>query len=234
MYRRFQLRAVAVAIHRNLLKIPNAVKEPLTALDGSGIPGGRLLKIADEHLIKPHGIRAVFIDNIVRVYNVSAGFAHLLAVFTQNHAVARALLVGLLSGHHTDIIKEFMPEAAVEQVERGMFHAAVIPIHRRPVFKRFLGGKRFIIMRIAIAQEIPGGPRPLRHGVRFAHSLSAAVRAGGIHPIRHLGKRRFSRFRRLIGIHHWQLQRKLILRHRYISALRTVDDRNRFSPVTLT
>ena len=83
-------------------------------------------------------------------------FAHLLAALAQDHTVARALGVRLLGGNNADIVQELVPEAGVQQVQRGMFHAAVIPVDRRPVFERFLACKRLIVVRIHIAQEVPG------------------------------------------------------------------------------
>ena len=48
-----------------------------------------------------------------------------------------------------------------------MFHTAVVPVNRHPVIKSFFGRKRFAVMRVQIAQEIPGRTGPLRHGVRL-------------------------------------------------------------------
>ena len=45
------------------------------------------------------------------------GLGHFLAALAQNHAVAGALLVGLLGGRHADVVQELVPEPGVEQVQ---------------------------------------------------------------------------------------------------------------------
>ena len=145
-----------------------------------------------------------------------------------------ALSIGFLGGHNADVIQELVPEAAVQQMQRGVLHAAVIPIDRAPVFERFLGAQRLIVVRVHIAQEVPGRARPLGHGVGLALGRAAAVRTGGVDPVGHLGQRGLAVFGRLIGIDLGQGQRQLILGQRHPAALFTVYERDGFAPIALT
>ncbi len=72
------------------------------------------------------------VHDVVGVDHVAAGLGHLLAALAQDHAVAGALGVGLLGGHHADVVQELVPEAGVQQVQGGVLHAAVVPVHRGP------------------------------------------------------------------------------------------------------
>ena len=65
------------------------------------------------------------------------------------------LCVGLGSGHYADVVEEFMPEAAVEQVKRGVLHSAVVPVDRRPIVEGFLRSKGYVVVGIHIAQIVP-------------------------------------------------------------------------------
>ena len=86
-------------------------------------------------------------------------------------------------------------------MQRSMLHPAVIPIHRAPICQSFLRRQGMIVVRIHIAEKIPGRAGPLRHGVGFSLGRAATARTGRIDPIRHIGKRTFPIVGRLITIH---------------------------------
>ena len=115
-----------------------------------------------------------------------------------------------------------------------MLHTAVIPVDRCPVFQRFLGSECLVVVRIAIPQEIPRGARPLRHGIGLALGGSAALRASGVHPRIDRGKRGFAVVGGLVAVHHRQTDRQLLLGNGNLTAMRTMHDRDRLTPITLT
>ena len=115
-----------------------------------------------------------------------------------------------------------------------MLHTAVVPIDRHPIIQRFLGGKSLIVMRIAIAQEVPRRTGPLRHGVGLASSLAAAFRTGAFDPIGERRKRTFTVRAGLIRFDLGQLERQLFFGNRNPAALIAFDKRNRLAPVSLT
>ena len=115
-----------------------------------------------------------------------------------------------------------------------MFYTTDIHIDRKHGVCFFSGNKFLVIVRIYITKEIPGRTRPLRHGVGLSFRRLSTYRADRIHPGVDRRKRGLPGSRRLIGIHIRQGQRKLILRNRYGSTVRTMNNRDRLSPVSLT
>ena len=147
--------------------------------------------------------------------------------------MARALGIRLLGVDDADVVEELVPEAGVEQVERGMLHAAVVPIDGAPVLLGFLGDRRLIVVRVHIAQEIPAGAGPLRHGIGLALGGAAAARAGSVDPVGHLGQGAFAVVGRLIALDLRQNDGQLILGDRHPAALRAGDHRDGLAPVAL-
>ncbi len=231
--RSFHLPADDVSVAKNVLQAPITLQKAPASPDAVCAPRSRLFEIADEHLIQTERIGAVFVHDVVRINHIAARLAHFLAVFTEDHTVARAFGVGLRRGNFADVVQEFMPETAVKQMKRGMLHAAVVPVHRQPVFHGFFSGKALAVVRIRVAQKIPRRTRPLRHGVRFPLGGAAAMRAGGVYPVRHVGERGLAVVRRFIGFHVRQAERKLALRNGDIAAFRADHDRDRLAPIAL-
>ena len=93
--------------------------------------GAALFKIADEHLIQAHGVRAVV---AARYRPGSPRCRGILDIFSPFSPRIMPWLVRfcirLRGGHHADVVQELVPEAAVQQVQRGVLHAAVVPVHR--------------------------------------------------------------------------------------------------------
>ena len=115
-----------------------------------------------------------------------------------------------------------------------MLHAADIHIYRKILIRLFSAHQFLIIFVVHITKEIPGRTGPLRHGIGLSLGRSAADRTSGVHPPVNIRQRRFTCSGRLIGLHFRKQQRKLILRYRHTAALRTMNNRNRLSPITLT
>ena len=166
-------------------KVIESLKEALTALDGLSVPGGGLLEVADEHLVKTHSICAVISDDIIGINYVTAGLGHLFAILTKDHTVAGTLKVGLVVRKGVDVVKELGPESGVKKVKGGMLHTAVIPIYGHPIFKRLARCELLIVVRIAISEEVPGRACPLRHSISLALCGAVTLRTRAIYPIGH-------------------------------------------------
>ena len=233
MHLRLKVCAICIAVHKNILQLPDSLKESAAPLHAVLTPCCGEIERTDEHLIGTKRICAVILHDIVRVHHVAAGLGHLLTVRTKDHAVARSLLVRFGSGNHALIIKEPVPETGIQKVQGRVLHTTVIPVNREPIFQSFLACKRFRVGRIGITQEIPGRTSPLRHGVGLSLCGSAAARTGRVDPIRHGSQRGLSVIRRHVAFHLGELQRKLGLIQGNEAALLTLYDGNGLTPVSL-
>ena len=148
--------------------------------------------------------------------------------------MAGALGIGLLGVDNTDIIEELMPETGIEQMQRGVLHTAVVPIHGAPVLLGLAGEELLVVVGIHIAQVIPAGTGPVGHGVSLTVSGAAALGASGLDPVGHLGQGALTVVGGLIALHVGQQQRQLALIQRHPAALGAVHQRNGLAPVTLT
>ena len=140
MHLRFQIYTVAISLCQDILQFPYPFQKTAAALYTVLGPSRTQLKSADKHFICPKGVRPVVTDNVIRIYHIPTGFAHLLPVRAQNHSMRSTFLVGFRTRHYFFIIQEFVPEPGIQKMQRGMLHPPIIPIHRHPVFQRFLAG----------------------------------------------------------------------------------------------
>ena len=95
----FKFLTVVFTVNQTVLQFKHAVEETSAAAHALLRPGCTQIKCPDKHLVGAQGIRAKFRHNLVRVHNIPARFAHLLAVLTENHSVRSALFVRLIRRH---------------------------------------------------------------------------------------------------------------------------------------
>ena len=131
-------------------------------------------------------------------------------------------------------MQEQVPEPAVEQVQGSVLHAAVVPVHRHPVFQRLGRSQRLVVVRIAVAQEIPAAAGPLGHGVGFALGVAAALGALAVDPVGHLGQGGFAGLGRLVVFHLGQQQGQILFIQGHHAAVRAVHNRDGLAPIALT
>ena len=229
----FHIGGITLFVAHHILKAPYSVKEAGTAFYGALAPRSSLFKVAHKHLVHTECICAVFIHYIIGVYNIAAALGHFIAVFTQNHAVAGSFCIRFRTGNSTDIIQELVPETGVQQVQCGMFHTAVVPVYRQPVFHPVPIGKSFVVVGVDITQEIPGGTGPLRHCVCFPLCRAAAAGTCGVYPVCNPCQRAVAFACGFVVCQLWQNQRQLVFRYGLPAALFTVYHGYRLAPVTL-
>ena len=229
-----QVFAVASLLSYHILQLPYTVQETTASAHTFLAPCGRSIKGTDKHLVGTQSICTELIDDIIRINNISTGFTHLLTVGSQDHTVGSSLLVRFRTGNYTLVIQELVPETGIQKMQCGMLHTAIVPVNRHPVVQSLLAGQCVFIVGICVAKEIPGRTCPLGHGICLTLSRSATAGTCGLHPVSHLGQRRFPVICRFIILYIRKLQRQLALIQRHISAFRTFYDRDRLTPVTLS
>ena len=81
-----------------------------------------------------------------------------------------SLREGLVDLHQAEVAHHLGPEARVQQVQDRVLDAADVLVHRHPVL-RALGHHRLVVLRVAVAHEVP---RRIDEGV---HRVGLAARA---------------------------------------------------------
>ena len=114
-----------------------------------------------------------------------------------------------------------------------VLHTAVVPVNWQPVVHFRSVSKSLCIVRIYIADEIPGRAGPLWHGIGLSLCIAAAFRAFAVYEGFNLGKWGLSVLTWLEVFDLRQTKRKLLIRNCYVTALRTMNDRNRLAPISL-
>ncbi len=217
-------------------EVPDAIEKLPHALNPIRIPRHGLVKRPHEHFVDAKHIRAVCFDDVIRIDHVPLGFRHLLSALGEDEPVRTTLGIRLRPAflrHNAEIPQELVPEARIQQVKRRVLHAAVIQIDRHPVLELLRIGERLVIVRIAIAQEVPARARPVGHGVGFTLRITAAIGTLHLDPLADVRKRRFALVIRLIRFHDRERHGQLIFRDRDLPALGAVDDRDRLAPIPL-
>ena len=117
-------------------------------------------------------------------------------------------------------------------MQNGMLDAANVLVNRSPVIYLVLVKRQLVVMRVSVAEIIPGRTDKGIHGIGLTPCRLAALRAGAVHEGLALSQRRN---RPLLELHILrQHNRQLVLRHKLLAAVRAVNHRNRCTPVTLT
>lgn len=116
-------------------------------------------------------------------------------------------------------------EPRIQKVHAGMLRAADILVHREHLVDDRRVPRHLGVFVVGIAQVVPRGAHEGVHRVRVALRIRAADRAFAVHKACVLGERRGAVRREvdIIG----ELHREVLFRHRYIAAVRAVDDRDR-------
>ena len=91
------------------------------------------------------------------------------------HSLVDELLEGLFLATYAVIEKEFVPEAGINQVTRGVLCASHIEIHLLPISVYFGSHKSLVVLGIHIAQVVSATARETRHGVQFKREDSLLV-----------------------------------------------------------
>ena len=173
-----------------------------------------------------------------------------------DHSLVVETAVRFCRGDVSEVEQHLVPEARVQQVQHGVLHAADVEVEATGVLRSvqlgtrahpiglvLLGAQLFRVLRIDVAQLIPGAARPLRHHVGVARVVLETIPEieFDMHPIGGLGQRRrrltvsivrVERDWRIID-HVGQLDRQHRIRDRMRRAVLVVDDGEGLAPVAL-
>ena len=149
--------------------------------------------------------------------------------FGGKHSLREEAREGFVELDEPQVAHHLRPETGVEQVQHGVFDTADVLIHRAPIVVAFIHHRRVAVGR-AVAHEVPRAVDERIHRVRFALSIAAALRALHVEEFRALIQGVAGTVgNEIVGENH----RQILFRDGHRAALRTVDDRNRRTPVAL-
>ena len=209
---------------------PHAHEKPEAALEPGIAPFDFLLGRRHEHHIQPQRVGAVLADHVVGIDDVALPLGHDVAVL-QHHALREQARERLVEVHQADVAQHAREEARIQQVQNRVLHAAAVEIDRHPVRRLHRVERRFLVHRIAEAEEVPRRIDERVHRVGFTPRRPAARGALDVDEFGHLGERRVAAA--CEGGHLRQRDWQLVVRHRHHAILVAIDHGNRRAPVPL-
>ena len=232
MDRRGQVGSLATSLCK-IHQIGKSFKEAFAALHGALVPRSGTAVVPHKEDVGAQNVCAENVDHIVGVYYVSAGFGHLFTVGAENEALCGSLCVRLCYGNYAQIIKEFVPETGIDHMARNVLHTAVVPVNGHPILELFGISQRLGVVRIDIAQEVPGRACPLRHGVGLSLCSTTALGALAVDKGFDFCQGALTALAGLKVLDLGQAQRKLTVRNGNDAARGTVNDRDGLTPISL-
>ena len=115
-----------------------------------------------------------------------------------------------------------------------MFDTTNIQVNRSPFFQSIHASQFVVVVVIYITQEVPAGTCPLRHCVSFTFCRSTTFRTCCVYPFIDVSQRRFTCICRFVRFYFRQQYGQLIFGNSYCTTVFTVNDGNRFAPVSLS
>src|SRR5205823_6109029 len=90
--------------------------------------------------------------------------------------------------YQSEVAHALGPEARIDKVENGVLHAANVLINRKPISDSLAGERRFVVVRIGVAVEVPRRVDKSVHGIGLTSRRAATLGTDSIHDLRHATK----------------------------------------------
>ena len=146
------------------------------------LPVHVLVGRAHEERVGPHRVRAVAVGVAQRVDDVALRLRHLRAV-ARDHPLVEEAGDRLAEADQALLLHHLGEEPRVEQVQDGVLDAADVLVDRHPVVGERARERLAVVVRVGVADEVPGRVDEGVHRVRLAPRRPAAARARRRHPV---------------------------------------------------
>ncbi len=170
---------------------PQALEKPVAAGDAAVGPLGVVLGRAQEQHVEAQRVRAVAGDQLVGRDHVALRLGHLGAVLV-DHALREQALEGLLEADQPGVVEHLREEARVEQVQDRVLDAADVLVDGQPAVDIAPLPGVVGVVRVDVADVVPGRAHERVHRVRLALRGPAALRARHVDPVRGRRQRRLA------------------------------------------
>jgi hypothetical protein len=161
---------------------PDPVEQPRGALDPGVVPLHVLLGGAHVEDVEPHGVGPVALEHRLGGDDVPPRLGHLRAEVV-DHPLVEEAQERLPEAEQAEVVHDLREEARVHEVEDRVLDSADVLVDGEPVVGESAIESRLVVVRVAIADEVPGGIDERVHGVRLPTGLAAAGGASRPHPI---------------------------------------------------
>ena len=167
---------------------PQTAEKPGGALDSFVLPVHVLLGRSHEEDVEADGVGAVAVDVVVRGDHVPLRLRHFRAQVA-DHPLVEQARERLPEAEIAKLVQHLRKEAGVEQVQDRVLDPADVLVHRQPVVDEVPAERRLVVLRIRVAQVVPGRVDERVHRVGLALRRAAALRARGRDPVLGRGER---------------------------------------------
>ena len=161
----------------------NAVEESPGTLDAFFAPLQVFFRRRREKRVEAASVRTVFLRHLFRANDVATRFGHGHAAFL-HHPLRKQPRNRFIVLDQTQVAHHFAPEARVQQVQNRMRNSADVLVDRKPVTHFCRVERRFVVVGVAVAVEIPRRVDERIHGVCFTTRRTTAFRTCRIHKLR--------------------------------------------------
>ena len=209
---------------------PEPVQEADDALETGVLPLGILLDRPDEEQVHAHRVGAVTVDVVVGRDHVSLRLGHLRALVVE-HPLGEEAGERLPEPDQPEVVHHLGEEPRVEQVQDRVLDAPDVLVHRQPVVGDLARERLRVVVRVGVADVVPGRVDEGVHRVGLARGGSATARTVDDDPVLG-GRQRRAAFRQVI-LDLGEKHRQLVVRDGHVPAALAVHDRDRAAPVAL-
>ncbi len=160
------------------------------------------------------------------------GLTHLLTIRAKNGTLVNQRGKWFIKFEITSISENLCYESCIYKMHTTMLCTTDILVNRKHLIDKIWVKCLLVISCIRISQHIPRGTHESIHGVHFASCFLTTARTNSFHKAFASCQRRFAIWFEIHIIR--EKHRKLFIRNKNFSAIITVDNRDRCSPVSLT
>src|SRR2546426_5728082 len=154
---------LAVTIHQT----EHLVHKPPAPFDALLAPLQVFLRRRREQRVQPPRVRAILFRHVHRAHQVAARLGHRHSALL-HHALREQPSRGLAVRNHSQVAHHLAPEPRIQQVQYGVRDTPDVLVNRKPVANLRRIVRRLVVVRVAVAAEIPRRIHQGGHRIRLA------------------------------------------------------------------
>ena len=129
-------------------------QEALYAFNSLILPIQIAIRRRGKQAVETRSVGAIARHHLVRRNHISKALGHLGAIF-DHHALGEQALDRFIVLYQSEVAHALGPETRIDKVQNGVLHTANVLVNRKPIANGFAGERRFVVVRIGVAIEVP-------------------------------------------------------------------------------